>query len=198
MTDKTVSEFATQDESKARIAEVHGLLKEWARWLARDRRAARQTLGYGRNILARVMDGMPRTTCPTCRGGKRVPLLVVGPYGRRIELVDCPNCAAQGWVSGRSSPKKINPAHILPTSMPSIIVTELDEKMSAVAREVQGLDRKLRKAINAEYLWWPFDLQVDKAKRLGYSKNHFNKLIETAQKRIAKGMFGGDRRENIP
>jgi hypothetical protein len=177
-----VREFAVAALSVDRHQrEADALLQRWSRWRIGDRIAVRRQLGYGVSVLAKVLDGMPTTTCPECRGAKKRALPVMAGDRLRIESVDCPACSGLGWIPGRGTPTQINPAFIL--GRPCRLD---DSELLEVDRAVCKLTKKLKKVVMAEYVRYPIMLQRDRAKRVGYSEGHYRKLLDMARSKILR------------
>jgi len=67
-------------------------------------------LGYPRQVLlGKIMDGMPGTNCPKCRGTGKVTIEAPGIAKMRA---DCPICEGAGKVRLDHTPSKANPAFI--------------------------------------------------------------------------------------
>ena len=182
MTDNAVSEFATQALALDHYQrEADALLRRWSRWRDGDKIAVRHRLGYGLSVLARMLDGMPTTICPSCKGAKRSALPIQYKDKVRIEVVDCPRCAATGRVSAKGTPSAVNPAFILgrPCRLDDTELLEVD-------RAVCRIPRKLKKVIMYEYVRYPVMLQRDRAKKCGYSEQHFRRLLTMARERVLR------------
>lgn len=89
-----------KEEEEVNLEQVRFKVEEWVRW----RRPSSNGLGFPRTTqLGAVLDGMPSTDCPTCRGRRRA-------YGG-----DCPTCSGSGKIKSDPDVGKINPAFLKST-----------------------------------------------------------------------------------
>jgi hypothetical protein len=71
------------------------IMRGWGDWLRSDKGGA---LGYGGNVIARLMAGMQSTRCPKCGGDGEV--LQDFPNGARHRVL-CPRCEGAGRIDLR-------------------------------------------------------------------------------------------------
>ena len=144
------------------MTSISQILEAWAQWRAHPWKVAH--LGYGKTVLARMLDGMPGTFCPYCAGkGKR-------------DGDTCPQCSGLGRIKldPSSTRLKINPAFIVSTHLP-----EDNPLFYVVDRAVAGLPKQQYKAVMSEYVWHISEPdQRRRAKRLRLSYSNFKKSLE--------------------
>lgn len=71
------------------IDNIRDSMERWARW--RHYKHG----GYGKTLISKLIDGMPGTNCPTCRGNGRAPGARIA--GKQSHVV-CPDCGGSGRV----------------------------------------------------------------------------------------------------
>jgi hypothetical protein len=82
--------MSTKLQLKSNIIEI---MEQWAKWLSGP---SGQTMGYGTNVLERLIRGMPSTRCRTCDGEGEA--LRDRPNGSRgYDL--CPDCQGSGRIN---------------------------------------------------------------------------------------------------
>lgn len=168
---------------KYTLDETRAILIRWSQHVKSDKWTIRRMLGYGQPTIAKFMAGLPRTTCHDCRGSKKVLLPVIRGKTIRTEYVDCPMCSGQGFVNGKSTKTKVNPAYILSTR-----IVDADSLMLDVERIVNRLPRKQKRAVMIEYVKMPNSLQYDRARRMGCTERHYRRVLASAEDKIMAGL----------
>ena len=145
----------------------------WARWCVKRN----PQLGYGKNVFARLIEGMPGTGCPTCGGRGRAPGAV---FGVAQQYVKCETCNGAGRVKlNKTSGAKINPALINPTKPPDFS-NELAEKIDYIVKAI--CTERDQEILNLEYFY--NGRQQDKAKRLKISQGYYSTCLTEAHDTI--------------
>ena len=150
------------------------MLEAWAHWRHTPWKAH---LGYGKTILAQLMDGMPGTFCPHCHGSGR------------HQGHDCPQCSGLGRVKldPGSTRLKINPAFLKATHQPeeNPLFFEIDRIVA------QKLPKQQQRVIMSEYVWHIREPdQKRRAKRLGMSYANFRFHLYAAHENFEQRLNG--------
>ncbi len=82
--------MTTKLQLKSGIIEI---MEQWAKWLSGP---SGQTMGYGTNVLERLIRGMPSTRCRTC-DGEGMALRERSNGSRGYDL--CPDCLGSGRIN---------------------------------------------------------------------------------------------------
>lgn len=156
---------------------VRELMEAWARWRVYR---ARDELGYGRSILARVIDGLPTLKCRGCAGKGETLIKHNGSAFWNV----CATCQGSGRIIGHSTDNQINPAFIH-GSKPG----DPDEISPQVDRAVCRLAELPQIVVMQEYT--RNGTQEIKAIRIGVSERHYRAVLSSALDRIEADLAPG-------
>lgn len=145
---------------------IRELMETWARWRVYR---ARDELGYGRNLLARVIDGLPKLTCRACAGKGETLIKHNGSAFWGM----CNTCQGSGRIVGHSTDTQINPAFIH-GSKPG----DPDEISPKVDQAVCRLPELPQLVVMQEYT--RNGTQLIKSGRIGVSERYYKQVLASA------------------
>lgn len=178
---------------------IRDYMERWARW-----RLGGGRMAPGKTILQRMLDGMPSTICPQCKGAghtARFPICPSCGGGGRVKLkpappsvrtVPCPGKCERGEIDGRTCHRcggvgtvamaelKVNPAFIPSTYIaPS---DPLSEKIDRLVCELRQRDELLGHwfVVYAEYIDQRKGTQEMRAQRMRLGYDAYKKRLQRA------------------
>lgn len=151
-------------------SDIRDKMNQWSRW----RRAGKISAGLdfpSKTILGKMMDGMPGTICPVCRGHDE----------------ECQVCEGSGRVKLDPGGSKVNPAFISSTYR-----QPADPQSEAIDRLVCEL-RAGKKTRKYFFVIWEeycsrIGTQEIKASRINLSHYYYRTLLKEAHKLLQIGL----------
>jgi RecJ-like exonuclease len=183
---------------------IRQLMDTWARW-----RLYRHTGGFGKTVMASLLDGMPTTRCPVCSGKGKTRLYPIcptcsgqgkvqlKPSNPRVATTRCHTCEL-GEIKGKTchvchgSGKLFKTRYIMnPAFIPSTrqsVDDPTSEKIDLLVCKLSRSGKTLYVVIDSEFCRNRGETQEEAAIRLGIGYAAYRKRLERALSWIAKNL----------